>query len=146
MTFADEINTFVNRTKAKLRLQHRELILALAGSLIEKSPVGDPTLWESKPPKGYVPGRFKDNWRGGAVQINDETTEETDPSGELSLVSINDSLPNDFYGVFYITNSLSYAQALEDGHSKQAPAGMVSLTVLEFDSIFAASMVKAQAL
>lgn len=146
MTFADEINTFVNRTKAKLRLQHRELILALAGSLIEKSPVGDPTLWESKPPKGYVPGRFKANWRGGAGQINDETTEETDPSGELSLVSINDSLPNDFYGVFYITNSLSYAQALEDGHSKQAPAGMVSLTVLEFDSIFAASMVKAQAL
>jgi len=32
----------------------------------------------------------------------------------------------------FISNNLPYAQAIEDGHSKQAPAGMVKVTVAEF--------------
>ena len=34
--------------------------------------------------------------------------------------------------VHYIQNSLPYMQALEDGHSTQAPAGMVAITQTEF--------------
>lgn len=35
----------------------------------------------------------------------------------------------------FITNNLPYAKPIEDGHSKQAPQGMVKVTVSEFDSI-----------
>jgi hypothetical protein len=34
--------------------------------------------------------------------------------------------------VHYIQNSLPYMQALEDGHSTQAPAGIVAVTEVEF--------------
>lgn len=34
-----------------------------------------------------------------------------------------------------ISNHLPYAMRLERGHSKQAPGGMVALTLLEFESI-----------
>ena len=35
----------------------------------------------------------------------------------------------------YITNNLPYAKRIEDGYSQQAPAGMVKVTIAEFDSI-----------
>jgi len=35
----------------------------------------------------------------------------------------------------YISNNLPYAIPIEDGHSKQAPTGMVKVTVAEFGSI-----------
>lgn len=36
--------------------------------------------------------------------------------------------------IVYILNSVPYIEALEDGHSKQAPAGMVRLSILEVES------------
>jgi hypothetical protein len=35
----------------------------------------------------------------------------------------------------YFTNNLPYAQALENGHSNQAPGGMVGLTALMLRNI-----------
>jgi len=37
--------------------------------------------------------------------------------------------------VIYLTNNLPYAQRLEEGYSQQAPAGMVALTIQEFQAI-----------
>ena len=39
--------------------------------------------------------------------------------------------------VIYLTNNLPYAVPLEEGYSKQAPAGMVALTVQDFQSVVA---------
>lgn len=145
-TFEEQVRAWTLKTQRRLRLTNVELILACAGRLIDRSPVGDPTFWESgKAPKNYVPGTFKANWNGGFNQIDYSTTDETDPTGEISLVRIYSAIPSDPTGVFYITNSLPYARPLEDGHSKQAPFGMVGLTVLEFDEIFAASLAKGRA-
>lgn len=145
MSFEQDVDKWVNKTKAKLRLTKREIELAVGASLVRKSPVGDPALWEHTAPKAYVPGTFKANWVGNMGSVDYTTTDETDPTGELSLVNINRK-QTDQYGVFYISNSLPYAQALEDGHSSQAPAGMVGLTVLEFEYISEASIVKVAAL
>lgn len=147
--FSAQMQTFILKTKGKFKLTNREIILAVAASLIDKSPVGDPSLWANpKPPKGYVPGRFKANWVGSFGEINYTTTEETDPTGELSLVNINAAIPNDPTGIFYITNSLPYAQILEDGsHSKQVPPqGMVGLTVIEYDALAAGAILQVKAL
>ena len=37
--------------------------------------------------------------------------------------------------VIYLVNNLEYARALEYGHSKQAPKGMVRITVAEFPQV-----------
>jgi hypothetical protein len=38
------------------------------------------------------------------------------------------------YSIAYIQNNLPYAQRLEDGWSKQAPAGMVALSLAELQA------------
>ncbi len=40
----------------------------------------------------------------------------------------------------YIMNNLPYARALEYGHSKQAPAGVVRITLAEVDSYVEAAV------
>lgn len=42
--------------------------------------------------------------------------------------------------VVYISNTLPYIEALENGHSKQAPSGMLRVTFLEVQSNFAAAV------
>lgn len=145
-TFMKDVEAWTKKTKARLRLTNRELILSIGSRLIERSPVGDPATWESKPGKNYIPGTFKANWNGSFGQIDYSTTDETDPTGEVSFVRIGSRIPDDPTGVYWITNSLPYAEALENGHSDQAPAGMVGLTIVEFDEIFAASLAKAKTL
>jgi hypothetical protein len=43
--------------------------------------------------------------------------------------------PKSFGGVHYLQNNLPYAWRLETGYSKQAPAGIVGITALEFGGI-----------
>jgi len=45
--------------------------------------------------------------------------------------------PGDFsdgYGVWWVYNNLPYIQRLEDGYSKQAPAGMVAIALAELEA------------
>jgi hypothetical protein len=58
---------------------------------------------------------------------------EIDATGRASIDRIISSVPVKAAGkVHYIQNSLPYMQALEDGHSTQAPAGIVAVTEVEF--------------
>lgn len=115
----------------------RKVAIDLLKSVVYKSPVGDATLWQSPPPAGYVGGRFRGNWQLG---INNQ------PSGDLTAIdasggnTINAGMANipttnAAGNIYYITNNLPYAQRLENGWSSQAPAGIVSLTIAEFEGI-----------
>ena len=111
----------------------REAIGQAALSLILKSPVGDPSIWKNKAPKGYVEGRFRANWQIGVGSLNAVTTEDRDVDGGPTLDKIVGSIPTDAAGkVYYLSNSLPYAIPLENGHSTQAPLGMVTLTAIEW--------------
>jgi hypothetical protein len=37
--------------------------------------------------------------------------------------------------IFYLTNNLPYGERLEYGYSKQAPSGMVRITLAEYEKI-----------
>lgn len=143
-TFEEQMFDWVRKTKAKLRLANREIILAVAVSVVDKTPVGQPDLWAHKPPPGYLPGGLKANWVGSFGSIDYSTNEFVDPSGEVSLVQIANAIPDDPTGIFYITNSMPYAQWIEDGNAIHniPPGGMVALTVVEYEYIAAASIVK----
>lgn len=141
-SFADQVMAFSKKALARKDATIRESIMGLASSLVERSPVGDPALWAHPAPKAYVPGTFKANWQGGDGAINYTTTDETDPTGELSLVNISRALSENVHDAFYITNSLPYAIALENGHSNQAPLGIVSVTVVQWKDIVHAALVK----
>ena len=144
-SFEAQLRAFETKVKNLGALTVRNTIMGVAASVINKSPVAGRGTWV--PPPGYIPGQFKANWNGAMGAPDLSTTEETDPTGELSMVRINSAIPAKYQGdIFYITNSLPYAEVLESGRgSPQAPFGMVGLTILEFDSIFQKAFMEAEA-
>lgn len=80
-------------------------------------------------------GRARAGW---ALSIGEMTT--TAPPEGIGTSESPAPPPNaDFGGidghqVVYILNNVEYIEALEDGHSKQAPNGMVRLAIIEVES------------
>lgn len=141
MGFALDLKAFADKTSAKANLVVRKVVLDVGTALVMKSPVGDPTYWINPPPPGYVGGRFRANWQYGFGVVDYTTSEAIDPAGSATISAIDGKLNPEAAGhIHYITNSLPYAQRLEEGWSyRQAPNGMVNLTVLEFVPIVEAA-------
>lgn len=102
----------------------KKILVELNNRVIQKSPVDT--------------GRFRANWAVGNGFVNNATSQAVDATGggtivknalEINSIKINGQ-------IIYITNSLPYAQRLEyEGWSKQAPAGMVRVSIAELPSI-----------
>ena len=99
----------------------RKVAIELLSSVVLKSPVDT--------------GRFCGNWNVAYGGIDYSTDGTEDKNGSATIYrGASRILSNNLPGVtIYITNSLPYAHRLEDGYSKQAPNGMVRLSVVEFN-------------
>lgn len=138
MTFTADMAKFC-RVEAPEKLDRtvRKTVIEIGNRLVFRSPVGDPDLWEMPAPAGYVGGRFRANWLYGFGAAPSRVTFDVDPSGAQTVGAIvGGVMGSPVEGMHYIENTLPYAQRLEDGYSRQAPQGMVSLTELEFPEIF----------
>ncbi|HAS0819746.1 TPA: hypothetical protein I3311_004657 [Enterobacter hormaechei subsp. xiangfangensis] len=96
-----------------------------------------------KKPEGYVGGRFKNNWYVGLDSQPTETNDTPDASGQGSNtrgLAVLEVFRVGQVNSIYFTNNLPYAQALENGHSNQAPGGMVGLTALDAAQYFREAM------
>ncbi len=140
-SFGDDLRKIAEKTKERANFIVSKIVTDISTELVEKSPVGDGKYWQSAPPPGYVGGRFRGNWNLGVGEADGSTTEAIDAGGAVTIAKIVGKMPADASGkVFFITNSLPYAIALEEGHSpRQAPNGMVAITVLEFEPIVRAA-------
>lgn len=136
MSFALDVAAFVARAKGKEALAVRKIVFDLGERLVMRSPVGDASYWLSPPPPGYVGGRFRANWQYGFGVIPQGVTDATDAAGSATAGKIKtDAAQAPAAGIHYLTNNLPYARRLEEGYSRQAPQGVVALTVVEFESI-----------
>ena len=80
-------------------------------------------------------GRFRGNWNGGIGSQDLSVSDSTDKGVGATLSSGTSEIDGvEDLTVVWITNNLPYALALEHGHSKQAPAGMVALTFAELET------------
>jgi hypothetical protein len=135
MSFALDIQKFAQKCGANADLVTRKVVLDIGRSLVERTPVGNPDLWQNpdNKPDGYVGGHARANWSHSIGALVNQEFKEIDATGGASIDRIISSVPVKAAGkVHYIQNSLPYMQALEDGHSTQAPAGMVAITQTEF--------------
>jgi hypothetical protein len=135
MSFALDIQKFAQKCGANADLVTRKVVLDIGRSLVEKTPVGNPDLWQNpdNKPDGYVGGHARANWSHSIGALVNQEFKEIDATGGASINRIISSVPVKAAGeVHYIQNSLPYMQALEDGHSTQAPYGIVSRTEIEF--------------
>lgn len=86
--------------------------------------------------RGYVGGRFRGNWQFSIDTPVDGVLDQIDPSGNVSIAVLRTQVQSLTIGqTAYLVNNLPYAVPLEYGHSKQAPGGMVRITLARFQQI-----------
>ncbi|WP_409248926.1 hypothetical protein [Enterobacter hormaechei] len=136
---ASAYNTAVREHNAALRDDSANL--TKSGRLRRGLRVND--SMDIKKPEGYVGGRFKNNWYVGFDSQPTETNDTPDASGQGSNsrgLAVLEVFRVGQVSAIYFTNNLPYAQALENGHSNQAPGGMVGLTALDAAIYFREAM------
>lgn len=135
-TFSASINAWIEKTKADADKIVRYALLTLDTRLVQRSPVGDAKFWTHPAPKGYSGGAFRGAW---AISIGVPASGVTgiiDKDGAATLAAHAGIISQAKAGeVQYLTNGLPYAKRIEEGWSRQAPYGLVALTVVEWNNI-----------
>lgn len=122
--------------EASLAFQ-KKIAIEILSRIIDKNPVGNPDLWKAPAPPGYVGGRSRANWQVSTNGTTDTALDAIDAAGDVTLAAGLGQMANAKpYGAIWIFNNVRYITALEDGHSSQAPAGMVGVTLAEIEAFF----------
>lgn len=146
MSFAEEIDRFVIKARGLCDDTVAEAVKGVAFRIDERSPVGDGRYWKNPPPKGYLGGHFRGNWQLGIDQRPTTELAGVDPDGSGLGGRVITRIPDDAAGkVYWLANNAPYAMRLEMGYSRQAPQGMVGLTVAEWQPIVAQAAETAKA-
>lgn len=129
--FTAQIAAFIAKANGNADLVFRKIALDMFSRVIQKSPVDT--------------GRFKSNWQvaiGSAPTgtLGGTSTGLSSKLAEVTITGVTDNGGSVIDGlrageIIYLVNNLAYARALEYGYSKQAPNGMVRLTLLEYSSV-----------
>ncbi len=121
MSFPSDIEKIAKKLNQSIESTVRATALELFGSII----VGTPVLT----------GRAKGNWQ---TSINEPITSVIDRAGDTEAIAeLKNVAGGSIAGkILWLSNNLPYIRRLEfDGHSSQAPAGMVRINVSRINSI-----------
>lgn len=113
-SFGIDLDRFAKTIGVRLEDAVRKLAIDAYAQVTQRTPVDT--------------GRARASWRL-ATGAPDTSVEE---EGKGSYPVQRPSLPKTGgapFTVYFITNNLPYVKALEDGHSQQAPLGMVAVTI-----------------
>ena len=116
-------------------------------AIIKETPIGDPSLWQSKPPPDYVPGSLQSNW---------QCSLGSPESGRLTAINSTGSIISTMKAVvegyqsdqpIHLVNNLPYAERIEYlGWSHiQKPEGMVRVSIATFGQKFNKALAKVAA-
>lgn len=134
MSFSLDLREFVEKAKGNAEMVVQKVGIDMLARIVDRSPVGNPELWRSPPPPGYVGGRFRGNWQVSFGAPATAEVQRVDPSGGATKAAGAVVLAAYRGGInsIWLTNTVPYAQRLEYGWSSQAPGGMVRVTAAEF--------------
>lgn len=133
MSFTLDISNWVSKAKGDVDRAVRYVLIAIPTNIIRRNPVGDAVYWKSRPPKGYVGGRSRANWQYGNNVVPNGVINSVDKTGAATISKLRSQINSaPTASIHWFANNLDYIQALENGHSRQAPNGMVKITVMEF--------------
>ena len=145
-SFALDLQRFADKCKERADDAVGNIIVRIAAEVDKRSPVGNPDAWSEEFKAvatelgwigpGYIGGHFRANWQLGVGAMPMGEIPGVDRTGEKTQGRIIAEIPDQAAGkVYYIANNVPYAQRLEYGYSKQAPSGIVGLTVTMFQDI-----------
>jgi len=126
-SFSEQIRRFAEKTNDTIDNVVADYAVGVSSAIIQRTPVGNPSLWEGKAPPGYVGGTARANWIPSIGQPQTSAIESTDdPSSKVT--AIKEQIAGN---VFYLTNNVPYIERLEYGWSTQAPKGMMRVSLRE---------------
>ena len=138
-----DINKFLREFEANQKLALKasadtinEAVGEMYKKIVERTPVGDPSLWNWPAHSDYSPGTLKESWNisynGQQRNTNGQfaSTSQVLGSGGLSFKTGTPSSIN-----VVINNPQPYAQRVETGWSTQAPTGMMRISIAEFPAM-----------
>lgn len=109
----------------------RGTLLDMTRRVIMRTPVGDPSQWQSPAPPGYVGGTARGNWQASINQPEQGILPRADEGGNATLADAQPAIEAASGNVYYLVNNIEYILPLENGWSNQAPAGMARITLRE---------------
>lgn len=148
MSLYDDLKKIAEKNNQRMKTLVKASVISVGNDCIVRSPVGNPDLWLASDgqggyvdflsvrnvPDGYVGGSFRANWRFGSGAADTTTIESIDSNDSKSEL-VKGMAKFSLGDTVYFTNSQPYAQRLEyDGHSTQAPKGIVRPAVQLFKS------------
>lgn len=113
--FKADLTEFIKRANVNAETVIRKVAFDLLSAIVGRSPVKS--------------GRFK-----GAWLVQRDLSPSTESSPDVLIKGAQEIAKFKVGENRYIINFLPYSVRLEDGHSKQAPKGMVKITVEEFQT------------
>lgn len=120
--FERSIENFIKKAKKNPELVVRQVTIKLYSQIILASPVDT--------------GRFRMNWQASVDKPATGILIGDDPSGARATNRITQFVTTSTkWDEFRLTNNLPYAERLEYGYSRQAPSGMVRVTVSRFQRL-----------
>lgn len=134
--FQGDIEKWIKQVKSGLDDVIREFVKAVHADLVKGSPVDT--------------GRFRANWQITYNHIPMYALNEYDKSGNATIaagIRTANALTLGRGGAvttIYFSNMLIYANALEYGHSQQAPAGVLGLVAIRLRSYMAEAIIESR--
>jgi hypothetical protein len=123
------IGTAVLNINKRAEKMVRGTVIGCAARIIKRTPVDEGTL--------------RGNWQPSIGQPVQTTIERMDKNGTASASDVSrEGQRLNIGSVFYMTNNLPYAAAIEFGSSKQEPQGMMRIEVLETAAAIQANRMK----
>lgn len=120
--FSLQVRKFVEQTKADIDTVVKKISLDVFTRIIMRSPVDT--------------GRFRGNWQCAIGEMPAGTVDLNDKDGTATIARATaETLKLKAGDTIFLVNNLPYAWPLEAGHSKQAPSGVVGVTVVEYQQI-----------
>ncbi len=114
--FSVDIRKFIQKANGNVDRAIRQTIILVSQGVIQNTPVDT--------------GRARANWVFGSGSPNLSVEfSRFDPGGSSALAKIASDIGTKPPRLSYVTNSLPYIQSLEEGSSRQAPNGMVAVTL-----------------
>lgn len=135
MSFSVDLSRAIEGVKEDAEDIIKGTVFQLFTNVIKRTPVGNPTIWKSSPPKGYIGGTLRNSWHCTTLKPSEQGVRSPSESGVDSLNSLAAISGYDLGETIYLTNNAPYAYRVEFGWSSQAPAGMVRVSLAEVKEV-----------
>lgn len=121
MSFTTDLKFFETRAFGETKRVRDAVTLKLATAVVQDTPVDT--------------GRLRGAWLTNAGKPDTESEPDTKSGSEAIQRAKQALAPAKPEESIFLTNNLPYARAIEEGRSKQAPAGMVRKNVVRFQRL-----------